>query len=418
MPHLRYEQHTWPELAELATRDDVVVVIPTATLEDHGHHLPIDTDVRLIEEVARGACERVNARRRHGAALPDRGARLHAAPPRLPRHGDAALERLRRVPARHRPLALPPRLRPHPHGQRPRLQPAARRHRRAPRQRRAPLGDLRLVLVPRRRPSPRRCSRSCATPGRGGMAHACELETSLYLAIEPGLVQMERAVKEIPPQSEFMWMDWSDGPLSYMPHWSALSQSGVTGDATAATAEKGSRWLARAQDEIARFHPRRARPGAPAAGRSPPLGATGTFGKLGTSVRCMSLPAAIALPRPRAAALARIAWLALPAIATLALAAQDGGSQTGDWMPWALVAVLAAGGLLAFDVMRPRRGLGLGGARAVSAASRCGAGSRCSGPGCRGRRRRSPRARSSTRPRSRSSCSRCARSATPRRSSD
>ena len=73
----------------------------------------------------------------------------------------------------------------------------------------------------------------------------------------------------------------------------------------------------------------------------------------------MSLPAAIALPRPRAAVLARIAWLALPAIATLALAAQDGGSQTGDWMPWALVAVLAAGGLLAFDVMRLRRGLGL-----------------------------------------------------------
>jgi creatinine amidohydrolase len=89
--------------------------------------------------------------------------------------------------------------------------------------------------------------------GRGGMAHACELETSLYLAIEPGLVQMERAVKEIPPQSEFMWMDWSDGPLSYMPHWSALSASGVTGDATLATAAKGSRWLARAQEEIAQF---------------------------------------------------------------------------------------------------------------------------------------------------------------------
>jgi hypothetical protein len=73
----------------------------------------------------------------------------------------------------------------------------------------------------------------------------------------------------------------------------------------------------------------------------------------------MSLPAAIGLPRPRAAVLARIAWLALPAIATLALAAQNGGSQTGDWMPWALVAVLAAGALLAFDIMRLRRGLGL-----------------------------------------------------------
>jgi hypothetical protein len=73
----------------------------------------------------------------------------------------------------------------------------------------------------------------------------------------------------------------------------------------------------------------------------------------------MSLPAAIALPRPPAAVLARIAWLALPAIATLALAAENGGSQTGDWMPWALVAVIAAGGMLAFDVMRLRRGLGL-----------------------------------------------------------
>ena len=73
----------------------------------------------------------------------------------------------------------------------------------------------------------------------------------------------------------------------------------------------------------------------------------------------MSLPAAIGLPRPRAAVLARTAWLALPAIATLALAAQDGGSQPGDWMPWAVVAVLAAGALLAFDVMRLRRGLGL-----------------------------------------------------------
>ena len=91
------------------------------------------------------------------------------------------------------------------------------------------------------------------------MAHACELETSLYLAIEPGLVQMQKAVKEIPPQTEYMWMDWSDGPLSYKPHWSALSQSGVTGDATVATPEKGARWLARAQEEIARLHRRGAR---------------------------------------------------------------------------------------------------------------------------------------------------------------
>ena len=127
----------------------------------------------------------------------------------------------------------------------------------------------------------------------------------------------------------------------------------------------------------------------------------------------MSLPAAIALPRPRAAVLARIAWLALPAIATLALAAQDGGSATGDWMPWALVAVLAAGGMLAFDVMRLRRGLGLaalgcfGGLALWSGLSVLWAWLPAT-------RRPRPRARSSTRRRSRSCCSPCARSATPR----
>ena len=47
--------------AELAARDDIVRVIPAATLEDHGYHLPIDTDVRLVEAIARGAVERFNA---------------------------------------------------------------------------------------------------------------------------------------------------------------------------------------------------------------------------------------------------------------------------------------------------------------------------------------------------------------------
>jgi creatinine amidohydrolase len=87
----------------------------------------------------------------------------------------------------------------------------------------------------------------------GGMAHACELETSLYLALEPELVQMDRAVREIPLRTPNVHMDWADGPLSFMPHWSSLTRSGVTGDATLATAEKGRRWLARAQDEIAEY---------------------------------------------------------------------------------------------------------------------------------------------------------------------
>jgi creatinine amidohydrolase len=85
----------------------------------------------------------------------------------------------------------------------------------------------------------------------GGMAHACELETSIYLALEPDLVQMDKAVKEIPGwDSEHVWLDWSDGPLQVWPHWSGLSRSGVVGDATVATADKGEQLLSAAVSEI------------------------------------------------------------------------------------------------------------------------------------------------------------------------
>ena len=54
----------------------------------------------------------------------------------------------------------------------------------------------------------------------GGMAHACELETSLYLAIHPELVQMDKAVREIP--------DWdSDARLDGLERRPALDQGPV-----------------------------------------------------------------------------------------------------------------------------------------------------------------------------------------------
>ena len=44
------------------------------------------------------------------------------------------------------------------------------------------------------------------------------------------------------------WTDLiaGDGPLAMMEHWSAISESGVMGDPTKATAEKGERLLAAA----------------------------------------------------------------------------------------------------------------------------------------------------------------------------
>jgi creatinine amidohydrolase len=89
---------------------------------------------------------------------------------------------------------------------------------------------------------------------RGGMAHACELETSMYLHLQPEAVDMEQAVDERGyPETEHAWMDWSDGPLKLMPWWSSFSESGVQGDATMATAAKGKALFEAATQEIAGF---------------------------------------------------------------------------------------------------------------------------------------------------------------------
>jgi len=52
---------------------------------------------------------------------------------------------------------------------------------------------------------------------------------------------MDQAHKEIGmPRSEFIWMDLVEGsPVLLMDHWSRFSKSGVSGDPTLATAEKG-----------------------------------------------------------------------------------------------------------------------------------------------------------------------------------
>jgi creatinine amidohydrolase len=255
LPRQSYGEHTWLELRELARRDDVVVVIPTATLEDHGYHLPIDTDVRLIEAIASGAVERFN-RGVGGRAMLFPTAVHGYTPHHMDFPGTVSLrwnvfvESLLDCTSslcRHgfdRILLL------NGHGSN------------------APLVDMaaRLTNVEHRGAVCLASTLYLTTPesgellsrerdsGPGGMSHACELETSLYLAIDPSLVQMDKAVREIPEWNENVYSDWpGTGPLSYMPYWSGLTDSGVMGDATVATAAKGRAFLDRAQQEAAGF---------------------------------------------------------------------------------------------------------------------------------------------------------------------
>src|ERR671912_882298 len=54
----RYEEFTWPELRE-AVKQQRVAVLPVGTIEQHGPHLPLVTDVLTATEMSRRAVERL-----------------------------------------------------------------------------------------------------------------------------------------------------------------------------------------------------------------------------------------------------------------------------------------------------------------------------------------------------------------------
>ena len=91
--------------------------------------------------------------------------------------------------------------------------------------------------------------------------HAGDAETSLLLSILPDQVKMERAVAEYPyglPEDSLLSME---GKLPFAWLTRDLTKSGVLGDATVATKEKGDRLLASVSDgwvqvikDIYKFH--------------------------------------------------------------------------------------------------------------------------------------------------------------------
>jgi creatinine amidohydrolase len=249
MPPKEYGRLTWPQVRD-AAGEDRVCLIPVATLEDHGPHLPIDTDLRITAEIARRTAE----------AAPDDVLLLPPIPHGYsPHHMDFPgtitigwdtftryCTDVGRSLAHHgfrRLLYL------NGHGSNQNFVEAAARlvgveH---------PNVLAAAAFYLSSRSSLERIGELRDSP-LGGIAHACELETSIYLAIDPDAVAMDRAVDERGyPAGEYAWMDWSDGPLKLMPWWSAFSRTGVQGDATRATAEKGEALLALAVEETVGF---------------------------------------------------------------------------------------------------------------------------------------------------------------------
>ena len=93
----------------------------------------------------------------------------------------------------------------------------------------------------------------------GGMGHACELETSLQLHFQPGLVAMELAeCNLVDPMVSFgTTMSFKDlldfGPITTGHDNAKTNPSGVRGDPTIATAAKGEQIVTAVLERMSQF---------------------------------------------------------------------------------------------------------------------------------------------------------------------
>lgn len=241
----RFAEMIWNEIRDAAAQDRVAV-LPVATYEDHGPHLPVDTDVVLCS----GICERAVARVPSEAVLAPPVPHGYS-PHHMDFHGTLTIEWdtfIRYVKdvccslAHHgfkRILVV------NGHGSNT-----------------SPL-DMSARLTVIEYESRVLCAsvnhwdvRQAKTEGAklrdsdyGGTSHAGEYETSLYLALKPDLVEMDKAVDERSPMSPSFKTDLLAGAhpegsvARLIPYWSAQTASGVMGDATKATVEKGEKFL-------------------------------------------------------------------------------------------------------------------------------------------------------------------------------
>ncbi len=236
-----YEHLRYPQVEELA-KQDALILIPVGMLEEHGPHLPVSTDNIIASGVARLVAQRIGDHiptivmpcvftGYHGQYLTKWGGSVTVRPESLYHYVYDMTDSLCKNGFRKFIFI-------NAHGQNPAiLEMVCRRitdaHNVIP-----ALTYAMGMIGPR--------GAQIRTSGQGGAAgHACEIETSLVLALAPELVDMSQAKDETCPyRSAFHRGDlYPDQPAAARIYWSSFHlqkpQYGILGDATAATPEKG-----------------------------------------------------------------------------------------------------------------------------------------------------------------------------------
>ncbi len=230
-----YRTLTWPESKQRAEQG-AVIVIPIAAIEQHGYHLPVDVDNVLVEHVTEEA-----ARRSEGliltAPMIHYGFNEHnmGFPGTISIRETVFMDFVYDVAHSFVRQGFDRIVLINGHGS----------------------NQMLCNLVARRIVNTTKAF--CAAAAHwwlakaevdrlresvfpGGMAHACEFETAMYMHIRPELVELDKIGGREAPSSrnEFIYDDlFGSGPFHFVDRWSCISESGVEGDPNLATPEKG-----------------------------------------------------------------------------------------------------------------------------------------------------------------------------------
>lgn len=233
----RIEHHDWHEVRDMAAAG-MVVLIPAATMEQHGPHLPCDVDNLIVQHLCDQAALREPSLCTVAPLIPFGFNEHNMGFPGCIAIGEHTLIELYADVARSfvrmgfRKVVFV-----NGHGSNPPfLQIACRKVVNATDAHVATLNHWDLIA------EQLRAERDSVFPG--GMAHAGELETSLYLHICPERVRMDHAVTDIARRwSDQVWVDLAGcGPVTFIDDWSRVNETGVEGDPSTASAAKGKRW--------------------------------------------------------------------------------------------------------------------------------------------------------------------------------
>lgn len=250
----RYEKLTWPEIND-AIEMRKVCIVPCGAVEQHGHHLPLDVDIVCPTEIAWGA----------GRMIPDKllvlptvcyGYTGHVMdfPGTINSHYEHFIQNVLDITKSLAYHGFKKIVLLNGHGSNmPNLDLVARRTNLETDAECITAAWWNLLTVDKAFLPKWRQSKF-----PGGCAHACELETSLYLYLGNDDVRKDQIKSGVisfnEEQSPFNWVDlFAAGPATLVSWTSSYSETGVLGEAELASAEKGKTAYEEAVKQLARF---------------------------------------------------------------------------------------------------------------------------------------------------------------------